>query len=189
MVGRSKSVTGPFLDADGKSMVDGGHVNVLKTSPPMFSPGHSDMLQDHNGRWLMPYHFYDGRHYWTDGKWGVPTLQIREVLWSADGWPLPGLPVEFDPDSHAHPSPVGKWIHQADFGEPAVVEFRRDGTVVNGDQIGKWEVQGEALTLRWPKTDSPGALWVDSLQLAYKGNYYVGRNQAGFVIRGMRKGN
>ena len=35
----------------------------------------------------MPYHFYDGRENWHGDLWGLPTLQIRELLWSADDWP------------------------------------------------------------------------------------------------------
>jgi arabinan endo-1,5-alpha-L-arabinosidase len=186
MVGRSKVVTGPFVDAKGVTMVDGGHVNVLKTSPPMFSPGHSDVFQDKSGRWLMPYHFYDGRHYWVDGKWGRPTLQVRELLWSEDGWPLPGLPVEYDIPSHKSGHLEGKWIHQVDFSEPAAIEINRNGEVRNGKQVGRWEQKGDHLTLRWPKTEPPGEFWIDELQIAYDGRYYVGRNQAGDVIRGIR---
>jgi arabinan endo-1,5-alpha-L-arabinosidase len=186
MVGRSKSVTGPFVDVKGVSMVDGGHLNVLKGSPPMFSPGHSDILQDPSGRWLMPYHYYDGRRYWTDDKWGRPTLQVREILWSSDGWPLPGLPVEYDILSKAHKNPVGTWTHQVDFGEPSTVELAQDGTVRNGNQKGVWEQTNDRLTLRWPRADAPGQYWVDELQLAYQNRYYVGRNQAGVIIRGIR---
>ena len=182
MVGRSKSPTGPFVDAEGKSMVDGGHVNVLKTSPPMFSPGHCEVMKDRNGRWLLAYHFYDGRHYWGDGKWGLPRLQIREVLWSADGWPLPGLPVEYEAVGkfRTHKSVVGKWVHQADFAEPATIEFHADGSVTGARQPGAWKQVGDKLTVEWPG-------FADVLTVAYKGNYYVGRNQAGMVIRGIRE--
>lgn len=188
MVGRSKSPEGPFLDADGKPMTEGGHVNVLKTSPPMFSPGHNEIMRHSDGRWLMSYHYYDGRRYWTDGKWGMPRLQVREVLWSKDGWPLPGLPVEFlnQKKLRPHKGVVGKWIHQADFADVDEITFEKDGTIKTSRRKGKWELNGETLTLKWPKLDEPGAFWTDRVQLAYQGNYYVGRNQAGIVIRGIR---
>lgn len=190
MVGRARNVTGPYLDLANKPMVDGGYVNVLKSSPPMFSPGHSDVLQDPSGRWLMPYHFYDGRQNWHGDVWGLPTLQVRELLWSADGWPLPGLPVEAKPPK---PKPfsgkdiVGKWTHQVDFGRPSEVELLSGGAAKNGEQRGTWSLTGDRLTVRWPRADAPNEPWIDRLTVAYGGTYYVGRNDAGVVIRGRRR--
>lgn len=239
MVGRSKSITGPYLDMNGKSMAEGGFSNVLKGSPPMFSPGHCDVLQLSDGRWVMPYHFYDGRHYWTQDKWGRPALQIRDLLWSTDGWPLPGLPAGFrSPSSQrrgvrgegANEPPAssdlffdtnskirsklilplaptvlprrgeedrnfaGKWLHQVDFGEPFVIEIKTDGTIVSPNGNGKWSVDGDQLTLKWPKSESPSERragkegdWIDQLTFFYGHTYYVGRNQSGLVIRGARQ--
>lgn len=183
MVGRSKSPTGPFLDRDGKSMAEGGHVNVLKTSPPMMSPGHCDVLTLKDGRTVMPYHFYDARRAWFGDNWGLPTLQIRELLWSKDGWPLPGLPLEAQrPPSAA--SPAGRWLHQADFGQPQEIELQADGNVAGGIAPAKWQQDGDTLTITW--TPSRGEPTVDRLQLGYGGGYYVGRNAAGHVVRGIR---
>ncbi|HLP00120.1 MAG TPA: arabinan endo-1,5-alpha-L-arabinosidase, partial [Fimbriimonas sp.] len=153
MVGRSKSPTGPFVDQAGKSMVDGGHVNVLKTSPPMFSPGHCELMKDERGKWLMSYHYYDGRKYWTDGKWGMPRVQVRELEWSEDGWPLPGLPLEHLAVTKlpTHNGIVGKWLHQADFGNVDEVEFLEGGTLKAGQRSGFWELKQDKLTLKWPR--------------------------------------
>ncbi|RYG45642.1 arabinan endo-1,5-alpha-L-arabinosidase [bacterium] len=184
MVGRSKSPSGPFLDADGKSMAEGGHLEVMKGSPPMFSPGHSDVLQAPDGRWLMPYHFYDARSYWGGGNWGLPRLQIRELLWSTDGWPLPGLPVEFP--HAAGPSGTmksGRWTVQSDFGEPAKLDWKDDGTLVEGDRRGSWKREGETLTVRLP--GSPSSL---SMLPAYSGTYAVGRDAKGHIVRAVRTG-
>lgn len=188
MVGRSRNPNGPFVDASGKAMEEGGHVNILKTSPPMFSPGHNEIMKYHDGRWFTSYHYYDGRKYWTDGKWGLPRLQVRELLWSTDGWPLPGLPVEFTNEKKLseHKSMAGKWIHQADFADAETITLDADGTIVAGKRKGNWEVKGDALTMKWPKIGAEKEFWVDQLQVAYKGNYYVGRNQSGMVIRGIR---
>ena len=191
MVGRSKSVSGPFLDAQGKSMAEGGHLNVLKSSAPMFAPGHCDVFRDPSGRWMMPYHFYDGRENWHGDLWGLPTLHVRELLWSDDGWPLPGMPVEAKPRpprAVKRQDLVGKWIHQVDFGRPAEIEMKADGKTRNGEQQGDWRLDGERLTIRWPRADAPGEMWVDRLLVAYGGTYYVGRNQSGAIIRGARKG-
>ena len=187
MMGRSKSIEGPFEDRNGVSMFDGGHESFLKSSVPMFGPGGQDVFKDQDGRYLLAYHFYDGRHYWQGGLWGLPTLQVREILWSADGWPLPGLPVEALVKQKLNPdhSLLGKWIHQADFAEPKTIVFAADGTVVDGEAKGRWERHGDNLRLQWPRRDAPGEFWVDELQLAYADGYYVGRNKQGLVIRGV----
>jgi len=189
MVGRSKSPTGPFVDRAGKPMTDGGHVNVLKSSAPMFAPGHCDVLTAPDGRWLMPYHFYDGRRAWGD-KWGLPTLQVRVLLMSHDGWPLPGQPLEhtsIDPTAKSTRRVPGKWTQQMDFGQPKTLDFRADGSVSDGEERGKWTEREGVLVVEWPRRDAPGGVWTDRLQLAYGGTYYVGRNQSGLVIRGVRQ--
>jgi arabinan endo-1,5-alpha-L-arabinosidase len=186
MVGRSRLPNGPFVDAGGKKMEDGGFVNVLKSSPPMFSPGHSDILQDTSGRWFMPYHFYDGRQNWRGDLWGRPTLQIREILWSPDGWPMPGLAMEYQIPGRERKDAVGKWIHQADFSGPGEIELKADGSIAGGRVPGRWEASGDRLTLKWTDADAPTGTWTDKLTLAYGNRYYVGRNDRGMVVRGIR---
>jgi arabinan endo-1,5-alpha-L-arabinosidase len=183
MVGRSKEITGPYLDRAGRSMVDGGHTDVLKGSPPMFAPGHSDILKAPDGRWLMPYHFYDGREFWHRDTWGLPTLQIREIYWSKDGWPLPGMPTHLAKRG-PNRSPVGQWIHQADFGRPSKLTLRKDGSFTDGEAAGRWILHGDTLSLKWPKKESADEVWLDEVEV--HGDTYVGRNQAGLVIRGAR---
>lgn len=186
MVGRSKEVAGPYVDRAGRLMTEGGHVEVLKTSPPMFSPGHCDVFQTRKGQFLMPYHYYDGRKFWRGDVWGRPALQIRELLWSEDGWPLPGMPVGWNAPG-PHTNLAGKWLHQPDFGQPFEVTLEADGTIGGGrDPGGRWEKKGDTLVLNWPRRDEPGQFWTDAVQVAYEGNYYVGRNQSGAVIRGVR---
>ncbi len=187
MVGRSKSVTGPFVDRDGVTMADGGHTNVLKSSPPMFSPGHCDVLKDSSGRWLMPYHFYDGRKHWHGDVWGRPVLQVRELLWDEQGWPLPGLPVEFDDSRAPGGNPAaGTWAHQADFGDVGDIRLMPDGSVRGGTMPGRWHQNGDSLTIDWSPQEAGSQTWTDHLMLAYGGRYYVGRNQSGAVIRGAK---
>ncbi len=188
MVGRSKAPTGPFLDREGKSMVDGGHVNVMKTSPPMMSPGHCDVLRLKDGRYVMPYHFYDARRAWHGDNWGLPTLQVRELLWSKDGWPLPGLPIEA-PRPKTSATPVGTWTQQTDFGQPTEFTLAADGTISGGSTKGTWRNEGGDMVLTWQPQRNPGRSESGEptrVQLAYGGGYYVGRNGAGAVVRGYR---
>lgn len=187
MVGRAATPSGPFLDQMGKSMVEGGSLNVLKTSPPMVAPGHCDVLTLKDGRTVMPYHFYDARKAWFGDNWGMPTLQIRELLWSKDDWPLPGLPIEAERPKKGTGA-VGRWTHQADFGQPMEIELRPDGSILGGVLPGRWKATGDDLTMTWQRPAGEGDPFVDHLQLGYGNGYYVGRNGAGAVIRGYRQG-
>lgn len=184
MVGRTKSLDEPFLGFDGRPMTEGGYAAVLKSSPPMFAPGGGNVFQDKDGRWMLSYHFYDGRKFWHGDVWGRPQMQIRELLWGKDGWPLPGLP--YGAPQGKHRDLVGRWVHQVDFGQPREIELKKDGTAVDGETLGKWELSKDDLVVKWPKRDAPGDFWEDHLKVAYGNAYYVGRNQSGLVIRGSR---
>jgi arabinan endo-1,5-alpha-L-arabinosidase len=85
-VGRAESVTGPYLDRDGKPMMDGGGTPVVATEGSRIGPGHCAVLHDGRKDYLA-YHYYDGTHN------GVPTLQICPLTWSRDGWPIVGQPL------------------------------------------------------------------------------------------------
>jgi len=188
MVGRSKTPTGPYLGYDGKPMTEGGHTEVLKSSPPMFGPGGGNVFRGADGDLYMTYHYYDGRRYWTLDTWGRPTMQIRKIVWGVDGWPLPGLPIGATKDK-SNPSPVGKWIHQADFSQPGIIELKSDASAIPADPklpAGKWTLNGNQLVITWPRADNPSSPYVDTLIFDPHSGYYVGRNQAGRVIRGAR---
>lgn len=86
-VGRAKNIEGPFLDKDGKSMMEGGGTPVLATKGRYIGPGHCAVLQE-KGRDLLVNHFYD-----RDSQ-GVPTLQVRPLSWDKSGWPDAGDPIE-----------------------------------------------------------------------------------------------
>lgn len=79
VVGRSRKVTGPYVDARGTPMTAGGGTAVLEASSPRWrGPGHCAVLniagEDH-----IIFHAYDGR----DGR---PELKISTLVWD-DGWP------------------------------------------------------------------------------------------------------
>lgn len=80
-VGRSKSVTGPYLDRDGKDMREGGGTMVLSTEGPRIGPGHAGIYVE-NGVEYFSHHYYDG-----DTERGTPTLGIRTLAWDEEGWP------------------------------------------------------------------------------------------------------
>lgn len=84
MVGRSRDVTGPYVDAGGTPMLDGGATPVLVGNERWLGPGGESirMAQDHglgNGRDIIVFHAYDG-------KTGEAYLQLSTIDW-AGGWP------------------------------------------------------------------------------------------------------
>ncbi len=83
-VGRSKSVTGPYVDRDGKDMREGGGTMVLKTNGTRIGPGHAGIFVE-NGVEYLSYHYYDGAT-----ERGTPTLGIQTTAWDEDGWPTVG---------------------------------------------------------------------------------------------------
>ncbi len=86
-VGRSKEITGPYLDRDGADLRRGGGTLLLRTEGSQIGPGHAGVLKDGDRYWLS-YHFYDGEQN------GRPRLGIRPLEWAADGWPrVAGKPI------------------------------------------------------------------------------------------------
>jgi len=97
MVGRSKTVTGPYLDRDGKPMLDGGGTLVLDSRGHVRGPGHNSVLANGDQHWLV-HHYYDA------DLFGVPTLQIRPLTWDQAGWPVPGEPCRGDGGGATRPA-------------------------------------------------------------------------------------
>jgi arabinan endo-1,5-alpha-L-arabinosidase len=81
MVGRSKSPTGPFIDKDGKDMVDEGGSLLIKTKDRYIGPGHASIYRHTDGRYAFSIHYYDREN---DGK---ARLAVRELGW-LEGWPV-----------------------------------------------------------------------------------------------------
>lgn len=79
-VGRSRSLTGPYRDRDGRSMTDGGGTKVLTAHGDVVGPGGQSILEV-RGRWWISYHWYDPAH---DGR---ATLGISPLDWDDQGWP------------------------------------------------------------------------------------------------------
>lgn len=80
-VGRSTNVAGPYLDRDGVRLSDGGGSLFLETTGRFVGPGHAGILSENGVDWVS-YHYYDASNH------GMPTLDLRRLGWSADGWPV-----------------------------------------------------------------------------------------------------
>ncbi len=82
LVGRSKEVTGPYLDAAGKNMSEGGATPLLDGNQKWLGPGGESILLQKEGD-IIVFHAYDA-------KTGIPALQISTLTWTG-GWPHAAL--------------------------------------------------------------------------------------------------
>jgi len=80
MVGRSRKITGPYVDNTGMPMTQGGATLVLKGNQHWPGQGHNAILQD-KGKSCLVFHAYDA----TDH--GIPKLRILPIRWIND-WPV-----------------------------------------------------------------------------------------------------
>jgi arabinan endo-1,5-alpha-L-arabinosidase len=78
MVGRSTSVTGPYLDRNGTAMTAGGGTEVLAGHGSVHGPGHQAVLADSDAD-ILVYHYY------ADS--GASFLGINRIAYDAAGWP------------------------------------------------------------------------------------------------------
>lgn len=84
VVGRSASITGPYLDRTGQPLLQAGGTPVVSGSSRFRGPGHNAVIAT-LGQTFNVYHAYDA----SNG--GTPTLRISPLLWQ-DGWPVNAEP-------------------------------------------------------------------------------------------------
>ncbi|MFZ0747432.1 MAG: arabinan endo-1,5-alpha-L-arabinosidase [Terracidiphilus sp.] len=82
MVGRSRRVTGPYVDRAGVAMLQGGGTPLLVANQRWLGPGGASVLQRPEGD-IIVFHAYDA-------ETGKPALQVSSLTWQ-DGWPHAAL--------------------------------------------------------------------------------------------------
>ncbi len=94
-VARSRKLTGPYVDYNGRPMTDvedaENKVGYLLACGYAFdggqaymAPGHNSVLEDEDGRWYLVCHI---RHHNLSGP-EPSIMQIHQMLWTDDGWPI-----------------------------------------------------------------------------------------------------
>ncbi|KAI6778219.1 uncharacterized protein J7T54_004114 [Emericellopsis cladophorae] len=78
MVGRSRSVTGPFVDRNGVDMMNGGGTEILRTHGNIYGPGHPAVFTDNDADVLV-YHYYQPN---GDAQIGLNLMRYE------NGWPV-----------------------------------------------------------------------------------------------------
>lgn len=83
-MGRSRKVTGPFLDAEGIDMIQGGGKLFIGSETRRIGPGHFGLLDLGDGVQKFSMHWEADLE-----RGGASVLDIRPLLWK-DGWPVAG---------------------------------------------------------------------------------------------------
>jgi arabinan endo-1,5-alpha-L-arabinosidase len=83
-MGRSKKVTGPYLDANGVDMIKAGGKQFLGSGGRLIGPGHFGMMDLGQGIFKFTLHWEADLD-----RGGASILDIRPLVWK-DGWPLAG---------------------------------------------------------------------------------------------------
>ncbi|KAI4086337.1 MAG: hypothetical protein LQ339_009050 [Xanthoria mediterranea] len=80
---RSTSISGPFVDKDGKSCLQGGGTTVLESHDWVYGPGGQGIIRDSKIGLVLYYHYVDTRVGYSDAqkRFGVNKLDF------SSGWP------------------------------------------------------------------------------------------------------
>lgn len=94
-VGRSREITGPYRDREGRPLLEGGGTLLCETRGRFIGPGHAGLFESGGTNWFT-------RHFYDRDAGGRPRLDVRPLRWDADGWP-----VLDEPDDVLGPAPGG----------------------------------------------------------------------------------
>ncbi|RYD34870.1 MAG: arabinan endo-1,5-alpha-L-arabinosidase, partial [Verrucomicrobiaceae bacterium] len=79
-VGRSRKITGPYLDEEGQELTTGGGTLFLGSDGDRIGPGHPAFVGEKEDL-RMFYHYYDG------ARNGFARMDSLPVRWKDSGWP------------------------------------------------------------------------------------------------------
>lgn len=82
-LGRSRSVGGPYLDREGRKLLEGGGSRFLGSSGRYIGPGHAGIFHESDHDWFS-FHYYDAE------RRGLASFAVRRLNWDAEGWPKLG---------------------------------------------------------------------------------------------------
>lgn len=202
MMGRSESVLGPYIDASGRKLLEGGATMLVAGDERWRGPGHNSVLVEGDRSWLV-HHTYDVEHLNRQR-----IMQVRPLYWPDGGWPVAGEPLVL---THGKPTvPItaavleGTWLHSIDYREDGTerIELLPDGKVRDAGEgtagstagttagttaaDGSWSLREDRLLLRRNDPAAPGGVWVAEAVVEPTGDSYIGRDQAHSVVRGRR---
>ncbi len=170
VVGRSRCVTGPFVDRDGCGLLAGGGTRVIANSAAWRGPGHNALLQDGGLTWIVYHALHPTRR-------PALTLRIDRVVWTEDGWPEVPQP----------PPPVtGYWEHRVAARPARLLRLLPDGSIDVAGEGATWRLVDSTLELHWSSAATSGPASVDRCTVSADRRTYAGRDAAGRAVQGRR---
>ncbi|MDT0166316.1 glycoside hydrolase family 43 protein [Actinotalea sp. AC32] len=125
-VGRSRDVTGPYLDQEGRDMFGGGGTVILEEHGAIVGPGGQSVDDG-----VLAFHYYDAL---AEEVPYFPTLGLQRLAW-VDGWPVVDQTVE--------PAAVVGQPQDTQPGRAAVLEAEVTGTPA---PVARWQVSDDGAT-------------------------------------------
>jgi arabinan endo-1,5-alpha-L-arabinosidase len=184
LVGRSKSILGPYFDHRGRAMAEGGGTLVLASYGKWRGPGHNSALSTPHGDWMVNAGFN------SEHLEQRRVLQIRPMYWLDDGWPVVGDvidgPQEKGRQVNAKPDLAGDWTQWTDYAAPTTLTFRGNGSVSSGSRTGTWRLRDSTLEITWSDAAGSGNK-SSTTSLKANGNSFVGRDASGQVLFALKK--
>ena len=168
MVARSTSVTGPYLDKNGLSVLTGGSgagsVFLPNRDGRFIGPGHVGY-----GEGRLTYHSYDG----NDN--GAPKLRVTTMSFS-NGWPVAGGVTTPQPPTGQPPANGTYKLRNRASGK----YLDNLGATADGANVAQW-ASGTSLNQRWVLTTSGG---FSKLRCVTGGKYLdsIGRTADGSIV-------
>ncbi|MBC7784455.1 MAG: family 43 glycosylhydrolase [Burkholderiales bacterium] len=180
LVGRSREITGPYVDRDGRPMLEGNASLVVRGYDHLRGPGQSSVVK-RGDRWMLVHHYYDAR------RNGVPTLAVRPLHWDGDAWPLAGEPI-LEPAGEKTSatnlaSLMGDWLMLSDDVAGIRMTFTADGIIRSDRGQGTWKLDGDHLQIVLPKSPEAASALEIKAFLAEDRNSFVGRRSDGAIVR------
>lgn len=97
-VGRSKNVTGPYLDYNGRDMTDitdeDGSLGLMQfcgyqwnEGIPYMAPGHNSVIHNKDDEWYIVCHIRE-KNFFAGDFLEPSIMQVRKIYWTEDGWPV-----------------------------------------------------------------------------------------------------
>ena len=164
-VGRSRSITGPYLDYRGADLrcesafhADNignkllGSYGFSDVDSPTLAPGHCSVLLDHGQTYLV--------HHVRQTAGGPSYGMVRRLMWTEDGWPVCGPNNVATPLSITYPA-VNSWqgqslelIHFTPSVDPVLsVKMTWPDAASVGDRPGCYSIDGLGQAVIWQEFD------------------------------------
>ncbi|MDQ0229391.1 arabinan endo-1,5-alpha-L-arabinosidase [Metabacillus malikii] len=179
-VARSEDIQGPYVDYNGKNMVDISDesfdtgTKVLNSytfndDTGWLGTGHNGLLQDGEDYYLTHNARAGEDLYWSH-------LHVREIVWTNDGWPV------LSPERYAgKPKEKSTVTTENLIGDWEKIEFIRfddsmqtstslsllkNGKINESDSKDYWEFEDDTLKLYWYAPDeAQGDYWIDEVKV------------------------